>query len=122
MIAPRDISRPRPGYFTVKLAKGGVLVPARIWRLCHCTPVGGPNNRPHDWSPLCDRFPPLYAEIDGKPASVDRLWTSGREIDKAEYDYMVANTQWARQYTPGDPIANPRQPVDVTKLPPPQFD
>ena len=119
MTAPRAIDRPEPCLRQIKLAKGGVWLAARIHRTCHCTPNGGDDGAPHDWRGSCDRYPQLEAEIDGKPASVGRVWTSGEAIDEAEYLYLMADRAHACRHRPDSPEANPRQPIDFDTLPPP---
>lgn len=39
-------------------------------------------------------------------------------IDETEYDYLLATNLWAKTHAPNAPEANPRQRVDLTKLPP----
>lgn len=51
MTSPREISRPRSGFFALKVTKGGPEVGAAIWRLCQCT-VGG--SKIHDWQLPCE--------------------------------------------------------------------
>jgi len=115
----RVIDRPEPCLRQVKLKKGGVYVAARIHRTCHCTVNGGDENAPHDWCDTCDRYPRLEAEINGKPAGVDRVWTSGEEIEEAEYHYLMADREHARRHRPNSPQANPGQAVDFDTLAPP---
>ena len=102
-------------------AKGRVYVVARIHRPCHCTVNGGDENASHPWCDTCDRYPQLVAEIDGSPAGVDLVWSSGEEIDEHEYLYRRAVAVWARQHAPDSPEANPRQPINFNTLPPPRF-
>jgi len=117
----RVIDRPEPCLRQVKQVKGGVWVPARIHRTCHCTINGGDWNKPHPWRATCDRYPQLAAEINGRPSDVDRVWTSGEDIDEAEYLYRMALCKYARHHLPDSPEANPRKPVDFDTLPPPEF-
>ncbi len=117
----RVIDRPEPCLRQVKQVRGGVWLAARIHRTCHCTINGGDHNAAHAWCDTCDRYPPLEAEIDGKPADVDRVWTSGKDIDEAEYRFLIDDRAHARQHRPDSPEANPRQPVDFMTLAPPEF-
>jgi len=89
----------RPGFFLTKLVKDGPLLPARIWRPCHCTVNG---EETHDWQPTCDRFPALLAEANGKPADVMTVWMYHDEITEAEF--------WQRT---NNPITNPNQAVNL---------
>lgn len=110
----RQIGSPQPGFFQMRQVKGGVFVAAIIFRPC-----------PIEFEPetfqAVDRWPHLEAQVDGKPADVDRVWTSGRRVDMAEYLFLRDDRAWAREYAPGSPEANPRQPVDFNTLPPPAF-
>lgn len=119
MTAARRIDMPRPGFWRTRLVRGGPAVAARIWRPCGCTVNGGDANAEHDWRDTCDRFPPLQAEIDGRPADVLRVWTCRDAIDAAEYAYMRADAEWVRRYAPHEPVAAPESRVDVGALPPP---
>jgi len=110
----RRIDDPQCGHFRTRLVKGGPMVPARIWRECRCTVNG---ETPHDWRDTCDRYPPLTGEIDGSPAEVERVWTSGEAIPEREYRFMVADAEWCRQNAPADPKSSPRQPVDFRSMP-----
>ena len=115
----RAIASPEPCLRQIKLVRGGVWLPARIHRTCHCTLNGGDESAPHPWRDTCDRYPQLEAEINGRPASVDRVWTSGEEIDEAEYRYLMDDRAHARAHRPDSPEANPRQAVDFDTLEPP---
>ncbi len=117
----RAIASPEPCLRRMKRVRGGAWLAARIHRTCHCTPNGGDESAPHAWRDTCDRYPHLDAEIDGRPADVDRVWTSGEDIDKAEYAYLIADREHARLYRPESPEANPHRAVDFSTLPPPQF-
>jgi len=112
----RRIDQPQPGYFTLRLVKGGPFVPARIHRTCHCTVNGGDDNAAHDWRESCDRYPFLAGEIDGKPANVDRIWTSGQPISRDIYDYLIDLGEWARTYDPEAPEARPEKPVNLRNV------
>ncbi len=115
----RAIASPEPCLRQVKEGKGGVWVAARIHRTCHCTITGGDLNVAHAWRDACDRYPPLAAEINGHPAGVDRVWTSGADITEAEYQYLMDDRAHARQYRPLSPEANPHKPIDFGTLAPP---
>ena len=117
----RAIGTPQPCYRQVKEVKDGVFVPARIHRTCHCTINGGDESMAHPWRDTCDRYPHLEAEINGRPTGVDWIWTSGEEIDEAEYLYRMAVFEHDRRHRPDSPEANPRKPIDFNTLPPPRF-
>ncbi len=110
----RAIGTPEPGFFRMKLTRGGIWVAAVIYRPCRI------EFEPETFQAV-DRHYHLEAEIDGQPADVDRVWTSGRRVDMAEYLFLKDDRAWARQHAPHLPEANPRKPVDFNTLPPPQF-
>lgn len=123
MTDSRDISAPAPGYFKTRMIKGGPFVGARIYRPCSCTVVGTPDDfedsgaAEHDWTPACDRYSNiLNAEIAGKPVDVSQVWERGQRIAKAEYDYLMADMAWALENSPEDPMAKPRESIDLNKL------
>lgn len=102
--------RPKPGKYLGKLVKSGPMIPIELrdvsWRnedgelmederfeLLVC---GQPSDAPeHIWPYLCRQ-----------PVSDD------------EYEYQLAKVQWANEYAPYRPEANPRQPVNIDDLPP----
>lgn len=124
MIKRIPIWPPRAGHYAMKLTRAGVRVPVRIW---FGPPVvgGEEQDRGHDWR----------CEIDGRSdrwefddatgyrclvaLEIDRAWPwAAREpITAAEYAYLVAHTEWAREHSPDHPKANPRRPVDFHALP-----
>lgn len=107
-----------PGFFTMRLVKGGPLVPARIWRPCHCTINGGLDNEAHDWRPDCDRWHRLEGEAAGKPAPVDIIWQFGQFIDQAEFEYLTDVAEWDAHNDAASPHANPREAVDLRAMRP----
>ena len=109
--APREIARPRPGFFRVRLIKGGPWVAARIFQPC---PI---EMEPEYWNVL-DRSPSLEAEINGLPGRVMRIWLSGEEISAAEFHYLLDDAGWCERYAPAEPRANPERAVDVRETQP----
>ena len=107
----RIINRPEPGFFKMRLVKGGPWVPALVYRPC-------PLEMHPETFQWIDRVYHLEAEIDGMAANVDRIWTSGQRITAAEYLYMKADRVWVRQYAPHLPEARPEETMDINKLPP----
>ena len=110
----RRIERPEPGFFRLKLTRGGPWVAAIIFQPC-----------PIEFEPetfqAVDRVYHLQAEIDGRPVDLSRIWGYGRRVSMAEYLYLKATSAWARQYAPKAPEANPRQAIDFDSLAPPRF-
>ena len=108
----REIANPEPGFFRIKLTKGGPWVPAIIYRPC---PI---EFEPQTFQPV-DRHYRLVAEVDGKLVDMSRVWTSGERITMAEYLFLTADHAWARLYRPDLPEANPERPIDFNTLSPP---
>lgn len=94
------------GYWAIKLAKGAVEVGACIqYERTHFEP-GNPEN-------LMDRSAILTARVNGEIVPLDRVWlTRGRVVDKAEYDWLVADRAWAKKHRPDSPEANPSKKID----------
>ena len=119
----RDISEPKPGFFKVRLAKGGPYVGAQIGRFCHCSINGGDENEMHSWQETCDRYPHLSAMINGEfrektlsymaTDAIDSLMLFGDMITEAEYDYLIDDRKWAEENAPHLPEAQPRQKVNI---------
>lgn len=107
-----------PGYYTVRVARGGIPVPARIFMACACTVTGGEENKVHDWTEECDRSPTLIGMICGEPCEALKVWLSGslKMIGQKEYELLVAQAAWDKQWDKDAPLANPRQPVDFLKV------
>ena len=106
---PRRIDKPEPGFFKLKKARNGPWVGAIIFRPCPISPFDG--------YPL-DRHQPLEAEVNGKPAKVDRVWIAGKPIPEWEYRHLIDDRAYCRQFLPQAPEANPTKPVDLNELPP----
>jgi hypothetical protein len=110
--APRRIDKPEPGYWLVKAVKRGPLIPAAILWLDTRSEPGNPDN-------LMERSPHLCGFLAGEPVSPWSIWERrGIPIDEARYRFEVADGAWAKEHAPQEPKANPRQPIDLTALPP----
>jgi hypothetical protein len=68
----------------------------------------------------CGSTGELLAEIDGEPAELIDTWVrcGGRPISFSEFTYRATRREWAKQYAPWHPAANPRKPIDLPTLPP----
>jgi hypothetical protein len=63
--------------------------------------------------------PNLAAYILDEHAPMERVWTGKREpISETEYRYQCALVAYCREHEPNEPLANPRRPVNLTKLEP----
>ena len=111
-----QVDKPECGTYRIKRAKGGIWTPVLIHRPCLCT-LG--REEEHDWIPDCDRYPPLRALVDGwEDVDPMTVWNWCRPIPRQEYEFLVADHAWARSHAPDTPQANPRQRVQLGKLPP----
>lgn len=66
----RRIDQPEPGFFKLRLVRGGPFVAARIWRTGDA----------------------LHAHVNAMPCPVDRVWLFGKEISHDEYKRLMAHT------------------------------
>ena len=109
----RVLSAPEPGWFSMRLVKGGPLVPARLFRGAAVDPETG--------QPL-DRSPVLLAQIGDRvpssdPGDIERVWLQ-HPIPEAEYHHLMRVLAWAKARAPDAPEAKPRRPINHGKLPP----
>lgn len=110
--------QPQPGLYRVRMWRGAAFVAARLRYEPLADPeTGEPLDRSWYW------FADISGQVDENAAPVPsenvmQVWLFGEAINQAEYDFLVKDAEWARRYAPDDPIANPRQTVDVRKLPP----
>jgi len=112
---------PLPGFYAMRLVKGGIEVPIMIWH--GCPVIEGERQ---------DRCPRWCVAIDGKSCRLDKdqqcrvpldvfdAWPacSGHRIQAREYAFLRRRTKWARAYAPSHPAANPRERIDLRALPP----
>jgi hypothetical protein len=101
-----DPIKTAPGFFKLRLVKGGPEVPARLWREEERDDLG---------RLVADvRY---FAEIDGEPcdpANPPRWpWT---RIEEPAWRYLTDLGAWARQHAPNDPQANPMLPVRLATV------
>jgi len=77
----RRIDQPEPGLFRMRLVKNGPFVAARIER----------------------KLGHLVATVNGVPADVDTVWTSGDFIDETMWNILAA-----------EPPADPYRPLPIS--------
>ena len=99
-----------------KIWAGCRWLPARIHRDCCCTIHGGDENTVHPWRSSCDRYPHLAGEVDGKPASIERVWTARHEIEQWEFDYLTADS--VAVAGTNAPDADPYKKIDISEREP----
>lgn len=119
----KRIDSPRPGFYSVRLVRGGIVVGARIWF-----------GQPIIDGEVQDRRHRLCIEVDGRtdylardqdgnvvgrvPLDVDERWPYLRDITEAEYNFLARRRVWATQHAPDHPAADARKAIDIRKLKP----
>lgn len=101
---------PVAGFYLVRLAKGAMQTPVRLWF--------GP---PIVERRKLDRAPRWQAVVDGALTDdVDSIWPfcARWPIDRREYRFRLRRAAWARRHAPLHPAANPRERIDLRNMPP----
>lgn len=118
----RVIDAPRPGYFKMRIVKGGPLVPCEIR---YCRPRDPATGEELERSPMWEAWINGRLHRDPSPSSlsagVDRIWLHAIEIDEAEFKLMTANKEWAEEHCPSDPAARPTERARLRDLPADRF-
>lgn len=105
---PRDPNDPKPGYWLIRLGKQTPLVP--------CCIRAEPLQAGADATNVVNG---LTARILDDVVPMHQVWERrGIPITQAEYEFQIADYRHAAEHRPGDPKANPRQPVDWLKMKP----
>ena len=76
---PTHDGLPQPGWFKVRLVKGGSYVAAKIWIEREIDPMTGELAAPEQYR----------CEVDGMSRSPASIWTHLKPISKAEYDALL---------------------------------
>ena len=108
-----DYETPKCGWFQTRMARGGPFVGARIWIEQEvCSETG---------ELLSDEV--IKCEINGQVRDpYDAwMWLCREPIDEATYRYLMARGEYARNYAPQEPSANPFAKTDWGKVPTPTF-
>ncbi len=103
---PRRVDQPAPGFFLLRLVRGGPHVPAAIM-------FDG-----LQWQAVINGEP---REAHADPAfapDVFRIWHGGRTCTETEYRYRLQLQAWAAKHAPAHPAARPRDRIDLPNLPP----
>jgi hypothetical protein len=114
MVSTDRVYADKPGFYAVRMARGAVEVACKVSHGPTCDPeTGEPLDRSWHWT----------IEINGKVAhSGPGVWERllvGRPIDEAEYRFLLADRQWASEFAPSSPEANPSRRVDSASIPMP---
>lgn len=116
-MTPRDISRPRPGLFKVRLVKNGPWLPARLIYAPARDPLTGERlDRSWYWSAYVNGRLLAAPSPDPGRARVDDVWLSGRPITLNEFRFLQRQLAFDRHFAPA--AADPRSPIDVRAIPP----
>jgi hypothetical protein len=109
------IDQPRAGCFRTRLVRGGIFVGVRFFF----------DEAGHMRVEVDGRTHRIEKGIDGAPDQIVLLdplevwpWCCGQEITEREFQFLARRRQWAHEHAPDHPAANPREPIDLTKLPP----
>jgi hypothetical protein len=104
----RNVGKPEPGWFLIRLVRKGPFVPAKI----DFSPEAG-------WHATVDGVAGAIASHNpGEASDVFRIWHGGVRIDQEEYDFRMARKNYAQRHAPDLPEANTRRAIDVRRLPP----
>lgn len=108
----------KPRFYAVVLAKGAAAVPLKLWF--------GPPVDPDTGEEL-DRAPRWNCIRNGESVGIEEAAflvdnqdpiIKGIEIDEDEYEFLTVRNSHDREHDPESPFANPRQRIDLTKIPP----
>lgn len=114
----RYVGRPEPGFYRVRLVRGGPWVAAQI--ILAPTPdpwvPDNPMDRPCYWSVVVNGEPSKLTEMV-PDKDVWKVYEWGERIDRETYDLMLAQAEWDRKYDPASPLANPDKRVDLRSAP-----
>ena len=108
-----NYNQPECGWFETRLKSGGPFVPARIWLQQEVCEVTG--------ELLSDEV--LLCEINGQSFDPVDGWEriAANPITQAKFNFMVANAEYAKEYAPHEPVANPYKKTDWANVPLPTF-
>jgi hypothetical protein len=110
---------PMPGFYAMRLARGGIKVAVRIW-YGHAILDGEEQDRSYDWR--CEIDGRTDKLIDGErvPLDIDAAWPhcAKHPINEAEYRFLLRRRTWAVEHAPDHPAARPRERIDVRILKP----
>lgn len=99
---------PQPGWFKLRLCRGGPLVPAMIF---HVEDVG--------WSCEVNGDDPTPPVEDWAYArAVLRVWHHGERATEAECRLLIEMRRWARTAQPNHPLLRPWEPINLNQLAP----
>ena len=96
---------PIPGFYQTRLVKAGPFVGVKVWfNIAERDEAG---DLLEDEGLMMLRDGELVNPYD------NWVWCMGNEITEAEYNWMIADSDHAKQYRPEDAKANPRRSIDL---------
>ena len=104
---PRLVDHPEPGFFELRLVRGGPRVPAKI------VLVDGL------WGAWINGDP--CGDMSADPVAADgvlRIWHAGRRISEQDYQHKLNVKAWAQTHAPDHPAANAERPITLASQPP----
>lgn len=114
----RIVDQPEPGFFRLRLVRGGPWVCARIFLPCPFDIWSGePTERPRQLLAEIDEEGDLDPAIGMRLVAPHRVWHYGEVITAREFAFLRADAKWARHNSPTDPKAQPRKKVDPLDIP-----
>lgn len=116
----RRIDKPEPGFFRMRLVKGGPWVGARL--------IYGPSRDPETggvmeerswfWETWINGTLAAPPSPDPTAAGVWRVWLCAPdEIDEPTYRHLIDDRAWCAAHAPHMPEAHPERRTPVSKLP-----
>lgn len=110
----RQIDKPTPGFWLVRLVKNGPRIPASIVLVKTTFEPKNPLNS------MPDRSPFLVGYINGEIVDPGRVWQMrGEPISEAEYAFRCRDAAWAKEFAADEPAANANRPIDYLACKPP---
>jgi hypothetical protein len=99
----RDIADPKAGFYKRRLIKNGpwVTVLIRVEGGEQVAEVDGETHR-----------------ANGEPFNAWDMGATSWPIDEPEYRYLVRMREWVNKHAPHMPQARPREPINLSDLPP----
>jgi hypothetical protein len=104
---PRRIDQPEPGFFRMRLVKGGWLVPCQI--LCQ---------RGLFWAVVDGTEHPKHHDPILAPW-VARVWEGGQSTTETDYRWRLLMREWASQHHKRHPCLTPTRAISMMDMPVP---
>jgi hypothetical protein len=111
----KRISDPVPGFFKIKLVRGGPYVAARLEFGPGVDPETGEElDRSYMWTATVAGKVPRLPSPDPVKAGAMNVWLHGIEITEADYRYLIDSQAWELAHG----TVEPRKATDLSKMKP----